>query len=217
MSDQIPSESAKSKPITFGDPEADTKVPIFIKGVSDAIGAIIHYWGEIGWHVHIVTVDAAQPLFSVHLENFKTLEDAKAGLLEAGAQRHSAHPIEKNLEEESKEKKSPSSPQSDLVRLAFDYYNAKAIQNGWRKADLLNGPRRQKIRKRLKDAGDIIGWWAVIDRIEKSRFLMGKIEGRDGRAFKMHLDFVLQESSFTKLREGFYDDPDPATPKFRPL
>ena len=24
----------------------------------------------------------------------------------------------------------------------------------------------------------------------------------------MHLDFVLQESSFTKLREGFYDDPD---------
>ena len=57
----------------------------------------------------------------------------------------------------------------------------------------------------------------MIDRILKSRFLMGKVEGRDGRRFKMHLDFLLQESSFTKLREGFYDDPDAAAPIFRPL
>ena len=68
MSDHLPSKSAKSKPITFGDPSPDTCIPIFIEGVEDAIGTIIGRWGEPLWGVHILTVDAAQGLFSVHLD-----------------------------------------------------------------------------------------------------------------------------------------------------
>ena len=100
---------------------------------------------------------------------------------------------------------------------AFNYYNGKAAEHGWSKADILTTTRANKIRVRVRDADGLTGWCDVIDRIPKSRFLMGKVEGRDGRRFKMHLDFVLQESSFTKLREGFYDDPEPTVSKFQPL
>ena len=119
-----------------------------------------------------------------------------------------------------KEKETPISP-TDInithIKAAFNYYNRRAGENGWSKADTLTTSRHIKIRVRVKDVGGVSGWCDVIDRIPKSRFLMGKIESRDGYRFKMHLDFLLQESSFTKLREGFYDDPDAATPKFRPL
>ena len=105
----------------------------------------------------------------------------------------------------------------DVVKLAFNYYKRRAGENGWKGADILTASRQRKIKTRLNDVNGLPGWCDVIDRIPKSRFLMGKVEGRDGRCFRMHLDFVLQESSFTKLREGFYDDPDSATAKFRPL
>ena len=66
-------------------------------------------------------------------------------------------------------------------------------------------------------AHGLSGWCDALDRIPRSRFLMGKVEGSDGRRFKMHLDFLLQETSFTRLCEGVYDDPEPAKPKFRAL
>ena len=128
-----------------------------------------------------------------------------------------AHPIEKNLLEESKEKDTPPPPKDPDGAQAFHYYNSKAVQHGWRKADTLTAMRAQKIRQRLNSVGGATGWRAALDLIPKSRFLMGKAEGRDGRRFKMHLDFLLQESSFTKLREGFYNDPEPTVSKFRPL
>ena len=112
---------------------------------------------------------------------------------------------------------SPKIPPLGEAQEALNYYKSMASQHGWSVAENLTGMRTQKIRQRVKSVDGLSGWCDVIDRIPKSRFLMGKVEGRDGRAFKMHLDFVLQESSFTKLREGFYDDPDPTPSKFRPL
>ena len=67
----------------FGDPEFDIHVPIFIDGRVDAVGFIQHRWGGLSWHVYIVTVDAAQGLFSAHLDECKTLEEAKSAVTAA--------------------------------------------------------------------------------------------------------------------------------------
>ena len=82
----------KSKPITFGDPELDTSVPIFIKGDKHADGAILHQWGDRRWYVHIATRRAVEPLFSLHLNEFKTLDEAKSAIRAAWAAHEGGEP-----------------------------------------------------------------------------------------------------------------------------
>ena len=66
---------------------------------------------------------------------------------------------------------------------------------------------------RIRDAGGYPEWCRIIEKVPRSRYLTGKTKER----FMAHFNFVLQESSFTKLREGVYDDPEQAAPKFTPL
>jgi hypothetical protein len=66
----------------------------------------------------------------------------------------------------------------------------------------LTDTRKTKLRARLRDAGGIGGWASVLVKIRESRFLRGETKGN----WRANFDFVLQESSFNKLKEGAYSD-----------
>lgn len=68
----------------------------------------------------------------------------------------------------------------------------------------LTASRRQHLNARLRECGGLDGWVEALDRVARSPFLSGRIRGRHGQ-FAISLDFILQPSSFTKLREGIYD------------
>mgnify|MGYP001809868668 CR=1 FL=1 len=86
-------------------------------------------------------------------------------------------------------------------QLAFDAYNDLAAEAGLPKAQALNDQRKAKIRQRLGECGGLAGWLDALGKIRGSPFLRGE----NDRGWKASLDFVLQQSSFTRLMEGSYD------------
>jgi hypothetical protein len=91
----------------------------------------------------------------------------------------------------------------DEVRQAFDLYNEAAREHGWSVAEKLTDDRRKKLKARLRSSKGLVGWMQALKQVTESDFLMGRRPGRDG-PFKMHLDFLLQSSSFQRLIEGRY-------------
>jgi DNA-binding transcriptional regulator YhcF (GntR family) len=100
--------------------------------------------------------------------------------------------------------------------LAFEAYNDLAAELGLPKAQALNDQRKSKIRQRLGECGGLTGWLDALGKIRGSPFLRGD----NDRGWKASLDFLLQQSSFTRLMEGSYDRqarsrPSPAKPTLR--
>lgn len=83
---------------------------------------------------------------------------------------------------------------------AVEAWNLLAEQHGLARVVKLTESRKRKLRARLKDAGGIEGWRLALAKIPRSEFLLGK----NDRGWKAGFDFVLQESSFTKLMEETY-------------
>jgi uncharacterized protein YdaU (DUF1376 family) len=51
----------------------------------------------------------------------------------------------------------------------------------------------------------MLNWWAdFFQHIGKSKFLTGKVNSRDGRAFVADLEWILRPSNFAKIIEGKY-------------
>ena len=96
-------------------------------------------------------------------------------------------------------------PAPDPVVQAVDAYNAKAAEHGWSRCQNLTPGRRRKINARLRECDGIEGWHYALSEVEKSEFLMGRVSGRDGTAFKMRIDFMAQPESFARIMEGVYD------------
>jgi hypothetical protein len=86
--------------------------------------------------------------------------------------------------------------------LAVDAYNAIAEQIGIPPCQRLSTARRAKLAKRLSDCGGVTGWEAALAKLRASDFCAGK----NDRGWKADFDFMLQEKSFTRLLEGFYDN-----------
>jgi biotin operon repressor len=86
-------------------------------------------------------------------------------------------------------------------KLAFDAFNDLASELGLPKAQTFNASRKAKIKQRLNECGGLIGWMDALAKIRGSPFLCGD----NDRGWKANLDFVLQQSSFTRLMEGSYD------------
>ena len=121
-------------------------------------------------------------------------------------------PIPEAYQNPNTEEDSPPDPPDD-VQQAYDTYCESARQHGWvvPKSTKPAKSRVPKLRARLRDAGGLAGWREAVARVARSPFLMGKTDHN----FRMHLDFLLQESSFLKLTEGRYDGPDkPEGPQF---
>jgi len=54
-------------------------------------------------------------------------------------------------------------------------------------------------------AKDVLAWWAeFFQHIDKSKFLTGKVNSKDGRAFTADLEWIVRPSNFAKIVEGKY-------------
>jgi hypothetical protein len=80
-------------------------------------------------------------------------------------------------------------------------WNDLAGDLGLPKVQRLNDTRRKRLRQRLAECGGLEGWDVALAKVRASPFLRG-----DKTDWNASFDFLLQESSFTKLMEGTYDD-----------
>jgi hypothetical protein len=61
------------------------------------------------------------------------------------------------------------------------------------------------------------GWIKALLKVERSKFLRGQTQSRDGRSFRADLDFLCQASSFDRVIDGRYDDAKPQGPVKGPI
>jgi hypothetical protein len=108
---------------------------------------------------------------------------------------------ETETETEQKEKKVKASGDALPVKEAFEAYNLKASSLGLAQAKVLTPGRATKLRARLEEHG-LEGWKEALAAIERQPFLLG----RNDRAWRVNLDFLLQTASLNKVREGAYSD-----------
>ncbi len=109
---------------------------------------------------------------------------------------------ETDTEAEKKEVKAIKIAPPDDTGLAVALWNDFAEQNGLSTVRNLTQPRKRKLQLRLKECGGVEFWLSgVLARIKASPFLLGE----NDRGWKANFDFLMQESSFTKLLEGSYD------------
>lgn len=120
---------------------------------------------------------------------------------------HNALPEERDKREEKDKKDKKEERKIALVDTAFDLFKTFAQENDLSVPAKLTSARKSKLQARLNDCGGIEGWTYAIGKLKASSFCMGLKTD-----FKASLDFMLQESSFTKLMEGNYDDKDKPQP-----
>jgi hypothetical protein len=84
---------------------------------------------------------------------------------------------------------------------AVDVWNTMAIAAQLPKIQRLTEPRKKHLKARLGECGGLEGWRMACHKIADSPFLTGENKSN----WRADFDFVLQQSSFTKLMEGKYD------------
>jgi uncharacterized protein YdaU (DUF1376 family) len=86
-----------------------------------------------------------------------------------------------------------------------------------RRVEVWNSSRAAYLRQRWREvaedlsksnaiqASDILTWWSeFFDHVGKSKFLTGRVNSKDGRAFTADLEWILKPSNFAKIIEGKY-------------
>jgi uncharacterized protein YdaU (DUF1376 family) len=86
-----------------------------------------------------------------------------------------------------------------------------------RRVEVWNDARKGYLRQRWREVaaelskdkptsgGAVLDWFNdFFGHIQKSRFLVGKVNGKDGRAFTADLEWILKPSNFAKIIEGKY-------------
>ena len=86
-----------------------------------------------------------------------------------------------------------------------------------RKVEVWNATRQGYLRQRWRevaeelaqekpiDSSHVLNWWAeFFQSVGKSRFLTGRVNGKDGRAFVADLEWLIKPSNFAKIVEGKY-------------
>jgi hypothetical protein len=96
----------------------------------------------------------------------------------------------------------PPSVSDPEIQMAFSLFNDTARRTGIPLAQSLHETRKKKLKLRLRDCGGLEGWKAALEKIEQSAFM----RGANDRGWRADFDFILQEKSFTRLLEGFYDN-----------
>lgn len=72
-----------------------------------------------------------------------------------------------------------------------------------------NETRRRLLQRRWSENPERqnLDWWRqFFGYVRKSRFLMGKTTGRDGRPFDCDLEWLIRPTNFAKVIEGKYED-----------
>jgi len=86
-----------------------------------------------------------------------------------------------------------------------------------RRVEVWNTARQGYLRQRWREVAadisqsrpatheEILEWWAgFFQHINKSKFLTGKVNSKDGRAFLADLEWIIKPSNFAKIVEGKY-------------
>ena len=86
-----------------------------------------------------------------------------------------------------------------------------------RKVEVWNATRQGYLRQRWREVAEelsrdkkietahVLQWWSeFFQHIGKSKFLTGKVNSKDGRAFTADLEWILKPSNFAKIVEGKY-------------
>ena len=86
-----------------------------------------------------------------------------------------------------------------------------------RRVEVWNETRAGYLRQRWREvaaelaqekditADDVLNWWGeFFQSVGKSRFLTGRVNSKDGRAFVADLEWILKPSNFAKIVEGKY-------------
>jgi uncharacterized protein YdaU (DUF1376 family) len=86
-----------------------------------------------------------------------------------------------------------------------------------RRVEVWNETRAGYLRQRWREvaaelaqaqditAFDVLNWWGeFFQSVGKSRFLTGRVNSKDGRAFVADLEWILKPSNFAKIVEGKY-------------
>lgn len=86
-----------------------------------------------------------------------------------------------------------------------------------RRVEVWNAARQGYLRQRWREVAEdidktrpatseqILTWWAgFFKHINKSKFLTGKINSKDGRAFLADLEWIIKPNNFAKIIEGKY-------------
>ena len=86
-----------------------------------------------------------------------------------------------------------------------------------RRVEVWNATRQAYLRQRWREvaaelgkdkptsASAVLDWFNdFFGHIQKSRFLVGKVSSKDGRAFTADLEWILKPSNFAKIVEGKY-------------
>jgi len=86
-----------------------------------------------------------------------------------------------------------------------------------RKVEVWNAARQGYLRQRWREVAEelaqdkqietahVLNWWGeFFQHIGKSKFLTGKVNSKDGRAFTADLEWILKPSNFAKIVEGKY-------------
>ncbi len=84
---------------------------------------------------------------------------------------------------------------------ALSAYNRMAARCSLPMVKKVTKARMAKIAARLKDCGGLDGWHDALAKVEASALCRGD----NDRGWTANIDFLLAESSFTKLMEGNYD------------
>lgn len=73
------------------------------------------------------------------------------------------------------------------------------LKQRWREVAIDIGQSRPATQE------EILEWWAgFFQHINKSKFLTGKVNSKDGRAFVADLEWIIKPSNFAKIIEGKY-------------
>lgn len=111
-------------------------------------------------------------------------------------------PLKENTKPSLEEEKSKIRfPTSEDVEYAVDAYNQVAELRGLSKVIRITNGRRTKLRQRLIECGSLDEWYEACRKLQQAAFLRGE----NDRGWRADFDFMLQEKSFNRLREGFYD------------
>ena len=85
---------------------------------------------------------------------------------------------------------------------ALRIWNDFAILFCLPQVESLTDVHKTKLKARLHDTHGITGWARALSKIRESHFLQGDNEAK----WRADLDFILEESSFSKLTKGAYSD-----------
>lgn len=154
-----------------------------------------------------------------HLKSF--LESLNKSLGQSFAESCRNHSLNHlpNQEQEQEQEQDPPLPPKGTAAVLHDLQPEEVLQKwnalpGVKPCKALVPTIRDRIQCRIKEQPRTVWWTELFEQVAKSKFLTGRIAGKDG-AFHASLDWVLRPKNLDKILAGNYDDGSTTRPPRR--